>query len=167
MAKHLIMTLLLLPLVLVGCKSDSTGPETYVPELDSFDIIDSLDTDTSRPNYPPLVLDPYLYDGLFEVFWSAYSREPYRVNLRINDRPSIANSLLVYSEACDPKRGCKHVGNFICSYDAELYLACETGDRLDIQPLFKEIPQRLHLFLEVCDGDSSFCEYNYYPVTFQ
>lgn len=166
MSKRALIACLLFPLLLAACNEDSVSPSTYVPELDSFDMIDSYDQDTARP-HGNLALNPYLYDGLFDVFWSAYSRESYSVNFRINNRPSIANSLLVHSEPCDPNRRCNQAGNFICTYTSDFYLACGTSDWVDIQPLFSQVPQTLYLFMEVCDGDSSYCEYNYYPVSFE
>jgi hypothetical protein len=156
-----------LSLFLTAC-----GGETRVadprPELQAFDIIDSYDTDTAVPQHAPLVLDPYLYDGLFEIFWRVNSAEDYRVSLLINDQPTIANSLRIHSQVCGAGLRCDQSGNWICEYTTDFYLSCDTGEReIDILPLVDKLPQRLYLFMEICDQDSGYCEFDYYPVTFQ
>ena len=97
-------------LAISGCGDDSVAAdphhEDYVPELLLFDIIDSYDTDTAQSNHPPLALSPYLYDGLYEIFWEVNSLEDYTVTLRINDRPTLTNSLVIHSQVCGAGRRC-------------------------------------------------------------
>ncbi|MDO8343014.1 MAG: hypothetical protein Q7T48_07440 [Cellvibrio sp.] len=157
---------------LSGCGSDTVAVddphENYVPELRAFDIIDSYDTDTANPNHPPLVFDPYLYEGLYEIFWDVDSLEDYRVSLRINDRNSIEGSLLVHTQWCGAGRSCDQSGNWVCEYTSDFYMSCEGSAReLDIYPLVDQLPQRIFMFIEICDFDSGYCEFDYYPVTLQ
>lgn len=168
-----IATVASLSLFMVGCGSDSVAVDdhhhdNYVPELRVFDLIDSYDTDTAKPNHPPLALSPYLYDGLFDVFWQVNSLEDYTVTLRINDRPSLANSLIIHSQVCGAGRRCDQGGNWMCEYTNDFYMSCDgsTFER-DIYPIVDKVPQQVYLFLEVCDSNSGYCEYDYYPVTLE
>ncbi|WP_231591845.1 hypothetical protein [Cellvibrio sp. pealriver] len=154
---------------LSGCGSETVAAddphENYVPELRAFDIIDSYDTDTATPNHPPLILDPYLYDGLFEVFWDVDSLEDYRVSVRINDRNTIENSIVVHSQWCGAGRSCDQSGNLICEYTSDFFMSCgNAAQERDIYPLIDQIPQKVYLFIEICDYNSGYCEYDYYPV---
>lgn len=163
---------LLVCLALVACGgggSVAVAPgEEYLPELRVFDIIDSYETDTATPNRPPLALNPYQYDGLYEVFWAVDSVEDYTVSLRINDRATIANSLLITSQVCGAGRQCDQGGNWLCEYTTDFYMSCDGSvSEVDIYPLVRQLPQRVYLLLEVCDRNSGYCEYDYYPVTLE
>lgn len=164
--------LVILPSVLVACGGSGSAAsdpgEDYRPELRAFDIIDSYDTDTAIPNHPPLALSPYFYDGLYEVFWAVDSLEDYTVSLRINDRASIAGSILINSQVCGAGRVCDQGGNWICEYTNDFFMSCDNSPReVDIYPLISQLPQRVFLLLEVCDRNSGYCEYDYYPVTLE
>ncbi len=164
--------LLLLSIGLFGCGGETVAVddphENYVPELRAFDIIDSYDTDTAFSNHPPLALSPYLYDGLYEIFWDVDSLEDYRVTLRINDRASINGSLPIYSQWCGAGRACDQSGNWVCEYTSDFYMSCEGSTKeVDIYSLVKQVPQKVYLFIEVCDSNSGYCEYDYYPVTLE
>lgn len=156
-----------------GCGGESRAVDDphhddYVPELRVFDLIDSYDTDTAKPNHPPLALSPYLYDGLFDVFWQVNSLEDYTVTLRINNRPSLTNSLVVHSQVCGAGRRCDQGGNWICEYTKDFYMSCDGSSfERDIYPLVSKVPQLVYLLLEVCDSNSGYCEYDYYPVTLE
>lgn len=151
-----------------GERSAAHDPhDDYVPELRAFDIIDSYDTDTAVSN-KPLALSPYFYDGLYEVFWAVNSLEDYTVSLRINDRASIAGSLLINSQVCGAGRACDQAGNWICEYTNDFYMSCDNSVReVDVYPLIRQLPQQVYLLLEVCDRNSGYCEYDYYPVTLE
>ncbi|HTF85388.1 MAG TPA: hypothetical protein VL987_12470 [Cellvibrio sp.] len=159
-------------LVIVGCGggSSSAAPDpsyNYTPALHSYHILDSYDTDTDYSN-APLALNPYLYYGLFEVYWTANSLEDYRVRVSINDRPSLSDSVEIHNERCGAGLRCDQGGSLICEYGANLTLSCDTSlEPVDISYLFYTIPEDLYLFLEVCDIDSPYCEYDYYPVTME
>ncbi len=160
-------------LTLSGCGGGSSAVDdphhdNYVPELRVFDIIDSYDTDTAIPKHPPLALTPYRYDGLYEIFWKVNSLEDYTVTLRINDRPVLANSLVIHSQVCGAGRRCDQDGSWICEYTNDFYMSCDGSTiEKDIYPLVAKVPQLVYLFLEVCDSNSGYCEYDYYPVTLE
>ncbi len=138
----------------------------YTPELRQFDVVDSYGVDTAKPGTTPLAINPYLDNGLFDVYWQVNSLEDYRMNVRINDTAGINNSLLIYSEICGLGRACDQSGGVICEYTADFMLSCNNSSHpTDIYALFPNgSPQKLYLALEICDLDSSYCAYNYYPV---
>lgn len=142
-------------------------PEDYVPELQYFDMIDSYGVDTALTPRAELRLSPFEYGGLFEVFWQVYSLEDYSVTLKVGASPFIDNSIAVHSEVCGEGEWCDQLGSMVCEYTEDFYLSCDNANQLtDLVPLFSDapMPQTLYLFLEVCDYDSFYCEYDYYPV---
>jgi hypothetical protein len=143
--------------------------ENYIPALRSFDIIDSYQQDTAISPNAHLALSPYVDYGFFEFFWRVNSLEDYTITLSINDRPDIQSSIAVHSEVCGAGRWCDQRGNLICEYTTDFYMSCDNSDkRADIAPLFSGVfPQPLYLFLEVCDTNSYYCEYDYYPVSME
>ncbi len=162
--------LLVCALSLAGCGgSDEVHvivppPVNYTPELRSFDLLDSYDVDTRFDDHTPLALNPYLYDGLFDIYWRANSLEDYRLEVLINDRPEISRSLLVYSERCGAGRNCDQGGSLICEYTPHFTMGCGLGSDIDLAPLIHSVPQEVYLILQVCDIDSPYCEFSYYPV---
>lgn len=141
-------------------------PENYVPSLRSFHVVDSFLVDSSQSNHPPLVLDPYVDEGVFEVFWRANSLEDYEVRLSINDSPNFNGSILVHAEICGLGRSCDQGGSLVCEYTTDFYMSCGFGPKeYDIAALFSgRFPQPLYLLLEVCDINSNYCEFDYQPV---
>ncbi len=166
-----VLALVCLAGLLVACGGSGSAahpPSHVLPELRIFDIIDSYGTDTAQPQHPPLALSPYLYDGLYEIFWEVNSVKDYTVSLRINDRASIADSILIHSQVCGAGRRCDQVGNWICEYTQDFFMSCDDAARaVDIYSLIRQVPQRVYLFLEICDRYSGYCEYDYYPVTLE
>lgn len=167
--------LMLLLLGVTACGGDkvaSSHPEDFVPELHYFDIIDSYGVDTARTPHAELTLSPFEYNGLFEVFWQVNSLEDYTVSLKINDRPSLLDSITIHSEVCGEGRWCDQAGSFVCEYTGTFLMSCENSKKMaDIWSLFPMdindepiTPEILYLFLEICDYDSFYCEYDYYPV---
>lgn len=153
---------------LIGCGGDSVAVddpnENYVPELIAFDIIDSYGTDTATPNYPQLAFNPYLSDSLFEIFWDVNSLEDYEVSLRINDRDTIGNSVKIHSQFCGANRRCDQWGNWVCEYTSDFHMSCGDGREVDIYSLITQVPQKIYVFIETCDVNSGYCEYDRYPV---
>ncbi|RYY04680.1 MAG: hypothetical protein EOO53_02425 [Gammaproteobacteria bacterium] len=137
------------------------------PSLVRFDVVDSYGVDTATSNQP-LTIDPYIYNGLFDVFWRVNSLEDYRVNIRINSTANVNNSILVYSDVCGIGLACDQGGNSICEYTSDFYLSCSNARHpTDIAELIKRVPQDLYLILEVCDLDSPYCGYLYHRVSMQ
>jgi len=169
--RHLITALMIVGLLgLAGCRTEvvADSERDYVPSLRYFDLIDSYDQDTAQPPYGTLAINPYLYDGLFDVSWGVSNRGDYLVHLWINNRARIEDALLVQSQLCGPGLACDQTGGLICEYTSDFYLSCDQRRApLDIAPLVTQIPEQLYLFLEVCDRQSRYCEYDYYPVLFE
>ena len=137
------------------------------PALVGFDVVDSYGVDTGYST-KALAIDPYINNGLFDIFWKANSLYDYRVNIRINATTDAASSLLIYSDICGAGRACDQAGNLICEYTADFYLSCNNARHpTDIASLMKRVPQTLYLMLEICDLDSPYCSYKYYPVSLQ
>jgi hypothetical protein len=161
--------------VLTACGGEENAREVsprvvnYTPELRRFDLVDSYGVDTAENTVTSLNLDPFLDNGLFDVFWSVNSLEDYRVNFRINDTTGISNSLLVYSEICGEGLACDQSGGVICEYTQDFYLSCNNSNHpTDIAVLFSQAPpQKLYVQLEICDLNSDYCEYDYHPVWMQ
>ncbi len=164
------LSLVISLLSLLACRTEvvaDNGSE-YLPSLRYFDLLDSYDQDTAKPPYGDLAVNPYLYDGQFNASWVVNSLEDYSVHLWINDRPSLNQALLVQSEICGEHHWCDQKGTLVCQYTSDLYLNCDANlAPLDIAPLFAQVPQQLYLLLEVCDRNSSYCEYDYLPVSFE
>ncbi|RYZ99042.1 MAG: hypothetical protein EOO68_12955 [Moraxellaceae bacterium] len=164
-----IIAILSMGIILTACGGgggDSREPHPFnpTPTLIHFDIVDSYGIDTATSSQL-LALNPYLYNGLFDIFWDVNSIEDYRINVRINDRPTVTSSFLIYSEICGEGAACDQEGNVICEYTSDLTLSCNNASNpTDISALFSEIPQELYLVFEVCDMDSPYCEFNYHKV---
>lgn len=165
MKKCLILLVAMTGMLLVGCGGGGeVRAVNYVPDLHRFDLVDSYGVDTAKSS-APLAINPYLYNGLFDIFWEVNSLEDYQVNVRINDVPSINQSFFIYGEVCGIGRACDQDGGVICEYTADLTLSCNADNHpTDISELFRQVPQKLYLILEVCAYKSSACVYDYYPV---
>lgn len=166
-----VVTVMLMIFVLTACGGGYDGPVQAAdhpdPQLVRFDVVDSYGVDTSRSALP-LALNPDKSDGLFDVSWAANSYDDYRVNIRLNNAPNDYNSLLIYSQSCGAGRACDQSGGVICQYTSDLYMSCNNSSRIaDVSSLFKSIPQKLYLVLEVCSVYTSYCAYDYYPVTLE
>jgi hypothetical protein len=169
MKKFSLLGIILLSLLLGACHEErAVYDDEYVPELRRFDMIDSYDVDTAVSN-APLALSPYEYEGLFEVFWKVDSLEDYRVSLKINDRNSIYNSIMIGTTICGEGKVCDQAGSWVCEYTEDLYMNCDTSTRnVDISSLFgSSLPKTLYLLLEVCDANSDYCTYRSYPVSME
>lgn len=166
MKKIGLLTAILSFVLLTGCDEEVTPyEEEYVPDLKRFDMIDSYDVDTAVST-APLALSPYEYEGLFEVFWKVDSLEDYRVSLKINDRNSIYDSIMIGTTVCGEGLICDQAGSWVCEYTEDLYMNCDTSTRnVDISDLFgPTLPQKVYLLLEVCDANSDYCTVRSYPV---
>jgi hypothetical protein len=161
--------MLLLCAMLSGCGGGAVVEQSFnpAPTLVGFDIVDSYGVDSGYST-KALTLDPYINNGLFDVFWKANSLYDYRVNIRVNATPDISNSLLIYSDICGAGRACDQGGSLICEYTSDFYLSCNNArNPTDIASLMKRVPQNLYVMLEVCDLNSPTCSYRYYPVSMQ
>lgn len=161
----------LLALVLTACGGSGGGvvhvvdrPVNYTPELRSFDLLDSYDVDTRYDDHTPLALNPYAYEGLFDIFWRANSLEDFRLQVLVSDEPHPDDALLIYSERCGAGRQCDQGGSLICEYTPHFTMGCGLGPDVDISLLVRQVPQEVYLLLQVCDIDSTYCEFSHFPV---
>ena len=161
-----ITALMAISFLLTACGGDGGDSHAFNPHptLIHFDIVDSYGVDSATSS-APLAINPYLYNGLFDIFWDVNSIEDYRINIRINDAPGVANSFLVYSEICGAGRACDQDGNVICEYTSDLTLSCNNASNpTDISALFRAIPQDLYMVFEICDLNSPYCAYDFRRV---
>lgn len=162
--------LMLFALVMMGC-GGSSGREpvpepqrNYIPELNYYGLVDSYGTDTSYSN-AELVLDPYLDYGVFEAYWEVNSLEDYRINFYVNNYSDLKDSTLLHTQRCGAGLTCDQDGAVFCEYNADFTMSCDVnGELQDVGYLFDEVPTTLFLLMEVCDIDSAYCEFDYYPV---
>ncbi len=135
------------------------------PELRAFHFIDSYGVSTEDEYDPLLIVDPYVDDGLFEIYWNVRSHADYRVEYRVNDIPSLTGSTLVYSERCGAGRQCDQSGLRLCQYYPDFTMACGFDDFVtDVGHLIYQVPQTLYSILRVCRLNGAYCEYEYHPV---
>lgn len=139
------------------------------PSLDAFFIVDSYGI---SPEFDPdiaLAVNPYLDDGWFELEWIVDSWDDYWVEFYVNDRPDWDGAVYAGSQFCGLGQSCDEDGLQFCRYDTQFGLYCDTGEELtaDLGPLVYVIPQTLYVFLQVCDTEFIYCEYDYYPVLFE
>ena len=155
-------------LLLVACRSESDGGRTPPPPLPvalhEFGVVDSYGVDSEFYPDEPLLLDPYISDGLFEVYWRASAGRDYTFYLSLGPTRDIEDSVLVYTEDCGSGQVCRSEGYSICQYSSDFYLGCADDSDKDISELFTQVPERLYLFAEVCDIRT--CNYEHRAVTF-
>lgn len=139
------------------------------PELLMFDLVDSYGFSGQFDPDVALAINPYEDDGWFEIYWEANAWDDYWVEFYVNDRPDWEDAVYFGSQMCGAGFPCDAEGMQFCQYDLDFGLSCDTGENLiaDISPLIYAIPQTLYVFLQVCDLDFNYCEYDYYPVLFE
>ncbi len=167
---------LMAALGLAACDSSSEAPRHYYssgPELLDFHIIDSFKVDSLEDYVTPLALDPYEYDGWFDLFWYVDSDWDYIVAVGVNDRPTMNGATIVAVDFCGVDSPCDSLGTYLCQYTEDYYVGCGFGEiearsnQKSISHLLnlsQELPQRVYLVLEVCDADGGGCEYDPLPV---
>ncbi|HEY7864405.1 MAG TPA: hypothetical protein VIC51_00215 [Psychromonas sp.] len=166
---RLLLVALLVLLVTTGCRDRTAVSDTPPPPgqlaMYEFGVIDSFGVDSEIYPSEELILDPYIDDGLFEVYWSATAGRYYTFYLSLGSTREIEDSIEVYSEDCGPGKFCGRDGYSICTYTSDFYLSCDGQGFEDISELFVEVPERLYLFAEVCDTFR--CNYDYRLVTLE
>jgi hypothetical protein len=119
----------------------------------------------------PLSIDPYEYDGWFELFWDVESNRDYTVLIGINDRPSMSGATIIGSDLCGEGLSCDLRNPlFVCRYTSDDYLGCglvEEEAELNLEPvdyLLFDFPQQVYINIDVCDVAGSGCESSSLPV---
>ena len=163
MNKRIFIVLIFAMLILSGCRSGgyhevrATPPpqRDSKPYLEEFHIIDSFGNDTYDFAVPSPVIDPYVDDGLFEVYWFVDSLEDYIVEYRINNAPFVEDSRIINSDICGIGLTCDQDGLQYCQYYPDFSITCETNDSnqtyvVDVSDMIETVPQTLYLILQVC-----------------
>lgn len=166
--------LIFLASFLAACgEEESYYVDDAIPELISFNMVDSYRTNSDIEPDVELRVSPYIDDGEFELFWEVNPDIRYRAELFINDRPNLANAISLTTSWCGPGRDCRNFSYQYCEYQSDLRLQCAAPEQnspvrdVDISPLFDDIPEALYMMLEVCDRDIFYCEYQSLPVVFE
>ncbi|MGH1486646.1 MAG: hypothetical protein ACRBCI_10540 [Cellvibrionaceae bacterium] len=169
-------TMALAFLLLVGCNGSSEVSVSYSdsepdPNFRQFDVIDTYGNNSEFDPLASLAISPFINDGEFDLFWHIDSDYDYYADFRINDRPTLAGSQLVFSEYCNSDFPCHNNQFLYCEYQSDFDVICENsngdiqvaniGDQIDT------IPQTLYLILDVCDGYGFNCEYQTIPIDFE
>lgn len=160
---------------LTACGSSAAPAQVVVydeqPHLQDFQIVDSYGAQSS-PIYTP-ILDPFIDDGLFDVYWGAQSFYDYWVTVSINDRPGMADSLILSEELCGYDYSCDYDGTQLCVFDSDYYMGCGADlyeaelnmvDILELIPVV-DAPTPLYINIEVCDESGWLCEVRSQAVT--
>lgn len=165
--------LLVISLALAACDGAVVTERHYDggPYLDGFHLVDSFYVNSEFEPYRTLELDPYVDDGLFEVYWYVDSFYNYRATISLNDRPTLRGALVVGTELCGPGRSCDYDGLQQCEYTPDFYVGCgidayeAQANLRSVEELFYSVPENLYMLLEVCDTAGRRCEFRSLPVT--
>lgn len=159
--------------ILTGCKVHVDGNHHEIPYIDQFDIIDSYGVNSEFQPDTALAASPYVDDGFFELFWSAGTSARHRVELIINDTPTIQGGILLSSAWCGYGEHCTEYSYQHCWYRSDFTIQCEypestrLNSRRNISELIHQIPESLYLVLEVCDEDTLICDQRHQRVIFE
>lgn len=160
--------------LLVSCSGeDAHYYDDLPPELVSFNVVDSYRTNSEVEPRAELRLSPFLDNGEFELLWEVQPNVRYRAELLINDRPSLQGAISISTSWCGPGQDCGNFSYQYCDYKSDLRLECAAPEAIsfarevDIAPLFGEIPDTLHLILEVCDDELFYCEIRSRAIVFE
>jgi len=172
---------LVLAVLLAGCGGSGGGGGEHVfiepydpPSLEAFHVVDSLGQSSEDLGNPQLILNPYIDNGQFEVYWDAFSSDDYSVEIRINDVPFIEGSRFVSSDYCGIDLDCDQSGIQFCEYYADFSMSCDPPGTTNpnqgftrFDDMILTVPQPMYLILDICDINSSYCEYRVQEVTME
>lgn len=170
------MTLLRILLIVVlalgvasGCRKRvevvNNNPSPPSVALYEYGFIDSYGVDSEDYPNEPLTVDPYIDEGLFEVYWQATANRHYTFYLSMGNSRNIDQSEVIYSESCGPNQSCGRTGYLICAYSTDFYVSCAGEPWADIAHMFLQVPERLYVFAEVCNSFT--CNYDRRAVVFE
>lgn len=152
-------------------------PVYYPPELEEFHILDSMLVSTADSDFTETIIDPYIDDGIFDIYWYVNSDADYIVEYFINDIPSMNGSRFIDAEFCGVGLPCdNYEGAGFCQYYTDFSISCsvETPAYTDVNSILEPVyfndlivtvPQTMYFILQVCDADTLECEYDYRPMT--
>ena len=159
------LSLLVFIVLLNACDEDDHvhTEREYPPALLSFDVVDSYGTN-SEFDLDPLYLNPYRFDGEFELFWSVDANGPYRVEFILNTSPEVEGGALLSSAWCGRGYSCDNHSYQYCYYKPTLSIHCERpqssqlNPRADVAGIVRTLPGAYFIVAEVCDQDLLYCE---------
>ena len=144
--------------------------DPFAPELLSVELIDSYGYSSVDTPVHGLSIDPYIDDGLFELFWRAEAWDDYWAELYINDRPSFDGALFVDDQLCGLDLACDQDGVFFCQYTPGFSVLCDGGDEVgvvSISELMIRVPEKLYVGVQLCNLYFDECEYQWREVWFE
>ncbi|GAB1256896.1 hypothetical protein NBRC116494_13980 [Aurantivibrio plasticivorans] len=161
-------------LLIVGCNTESSRDTVIIieedsppPRLDAFHLVDSYGVSSEESPNSDLVLNPYLYNGEFEVFWDVTSERDYAVEIRLNDQPTYENSRLISTDYCGTALECESTGLQFCNYYSDFSMSCDPPNTINpgqyvtfFEDWVYQLPQQLYMLVDVCDTESNYCEYS-------
>lgn len=154
-------------MMLSACNEQSgSSHHHYPPDLEAFHVVDSYGISSEDPGYTLLTIDPYIADGQFELYWYTDGLHDYTVEFRINDRPVLPGSRLISSDYCGARLDCDLDGIQYCRYYTDFSMSCDPSGTANpnkyvtyFDDMIRAIPQRMYLIMDLCDTQSSHCEY--------
>lgn len=156
-------------LLLAGCRIEGSSSDSrphYYPSLEAFHLVDSYGNSTEDDRDPFLVIDPYIDNGEFEIYWYADNLHDYTVEFRISDAPRLRGSRLISNDYCGIDLDCDLDGIQFCRYYTDFSMSCDPpGTQHPNQhityfdDLIVTVPQTMYLILDICDTESDYCEY--------
>ncbi len=170
----------MLALALIGCHGSSDYHQDHesTVSLVDIDVVDSYGNSGEDNYHTPLSINPYLNNGVFDIYWLTYSSEPYYVEFLVGGTPNIHHANLVYTQICDGEldltSGCGELASQSCFYTPALELLCGGLEQAyrgfhgtNIGNLIYGLPQQLYFFVQVCEEYGDECEYDYRKIVFE
>lgn len=150
---------------------------SYLPWLNSFNVVDSYGNSTENSGSYVPEFDPYIDDGFFEVYWDVDAVRDYIVEYRINDIPDVLGSRLIDAELCGWGLACDETGYQFCQYNPDFTVSCDVvtpaytdvnsiAYPLDFSDMVYDLPETLYLVIQICDTQSNYCEFEATPALF-
>ena len=172
MQRFTYVLLLILCAVFSACDGYTTvSSASGEPQLQQFHVVDSYGYSTDDRYVSSSAIDPYVNDGLFEVYWYARSFYDYWVTVSINRYDHLAGGIILSEELCGYDYSCDYDGMQLCEYNSDGTMGCGADlsevhyNTVSIDPLLHRYPDYLYLNIEICDDSGWSCETLSRPVT--
>lgn len=170
--KALVVALIMMSLLACdGGTTETVYVDSYRgPELYSFNIIDSYGVDSAENHVGPLVLNPDVNGGYFDIDWDVRSRGDYSVLIGINDRPIMKDAVIVGSASCGRGLACDQQTWYVCRYTEDLRIGCgldETAADFKLKYVdyfIYDLPQDVYLVIKACGSRGEGCEETSLPI---
>ncbi len=167
----------ILPVMLIalsGCESKTVvhvpEPSSDEPMLYHYFIVDSFGVSSEFDESVELEIDPFVDDGIFEVYWDVESYRDYRVTLSVNNDDDLLGGAFLSTEVCGPSHSCDYTGLQMCQYFPDYTMGCGYDlheaelNRVSVDHLVITEPETLYINIDVCNLDETWCESDSIPV---